>query len=118
MRGLIVGAAGSGLSVTRIAELFNVPDSTVRGTICLDSVRNDGQSRARTGRPKMYNDRDVRNLIRHVQLHPTDTYAQIREALNTPYSARTIKGILKANGIMHRRISKTQKQDMQKTTPD
>ena len=50
-RGLIVGAAQSGLSATGIAEQFNLPRSTVSTTLLLrlNSIRDEGLSRARSG---------------------------------------------------------------------
>lgn len=116
MRGKIVGAAAAGASIASLAQEFNLSRSTIRVTLSRDSLRTDGESRARTGRPKSYTDRDVRNLIRHVQTHPTDTYAQMRRALGTGHSSRIMKDILKANGITHWH-AKSQKQKGQDTTP-
>jgi transposase len=113
-RGLIIGAALGGLSATCIARQYNLPRSTVAGTIQLHSLRDEGQSRPRSGRPKLCSDRDVRNLLRHVQLHPTDTYSQIRKALDAPYSTATLKRVLKENGITHQGISSVRKQAMKK----
>ena len=61
-RGLIVGAAQTGLSIACIADQLNLPYSTVRTTLRLDLIRDDGLSRARSGRPKKCTDRDVRNF--------------------------------------------------------
>jgi transposase len=115
MRGLIVGATASGQSGTRIAEHLNIPRSTVYDTLHLDFARNDGQSRVR--RPKAYTDLDLGKLLRHVQLHPTETYEQIKNALGLPYSATTIKAMLKAHGVTHKRIASSQKRFVKNSSP-
>jgi hypothetical protein len=117
MRGLIVGATASGESVTRIAEHLNIPRSAVNDTLHLAFAHNDGQSRVRSGRLKAYTDRDLGKLLRHVQLHPTETYEQIKNALGLPHSAATIKAMLKAHGVTHKRIANSQKWFVKNSSP-
>jgi hypothetical protein len=95
MRGLIVGATASGQSGTRIAEHLNIPRSAVNDTLHLAFAHNDGQSRVRSGRLKAYTDRDLGKLLRHVQLHPTETYEQIKNALASHTRRQRSKRCLK-----------------------
>ncbi|PSS12915.1 hypothetical protein M430DRAFT_262520, partial [Amorphotheca resinae ATCC 22711] len=69
-------------------------------------LRYEGKSLPRAGRPKSYTDRDVRNLIRYVRLHPKDTYAEVRKALRFNFSTTTLKVMLKPSRIVNWRCKK------------
>ena len=56
IRGKIIAKAEEGKRVAHIARELNIPDSTVRDTIKLDPLRNEGYSRHRPGRPDKYSD--------------------------------------------------------------
>jgi hypothetical protein len=105
-RGKIVGAAKSGRTPTQIARDENWALSTIQSTLELDPLRNEGQSRERTGRPRLYNDRDERHILRHVRLHPKCTYADLREACGLELCNTTLKTILSRHGISNWRAMK------------
>ncbi|KAG9229192.1 hypothetical protein BJ875DRAFT_387853, partial [Amylocarpus encephaloides] len=50
-------------------------------------------------RKKLYTDTDKRALLRHVRLHPKDTYAQVKIACGLGCLVSTIKKILKEHRI-------------------
>jgi hypothetical protein len=76
-RGKIIGAAGIGCTPTQIAAAQNITRGTVRSTLRLDPERNEGQSKPRSGQPKLYTDRDEYRILQQVQLHPKCTYADV-----------------------------------------
>jgi hypothetical protein len=98
-RGRILGAATLGRTPTRIADVENWPISTIKSTIELDLERNNGQSKPRSGRPKLYNDRDERRILRQVRLFPKCTHADVRKACAVTLCDSTLKTILKKYGI-------------------
>ena len=100
-RGLIVGAASLGKKPTGIAGQYKLPLETVKSTLRLDLVRNEGQSKPRSGRLKAYSDRDERKILRQVRLHPKCTYADVRKACVVTLCDSTLKSILKKHGILN-----------------
>ena len=98
-RGKIAAAAELGLRGAEIKAAYNHPESTIRKTISLDLLRNQGTSLPRSGRPKKYTAHDERVLLRHVRLNPKDTYAQVRTACGLRISNTTIRTILSHHGI-------------------
>jgi len=102
-RGLIVGGKASGARVCDIVLATSRSKSTVLATLRKAVERTEGESKPRSGRPKLYSDRVKRNLIRHCRLHPKHTYAQVRKALNSKISTSSIKRIFV--GLLTRSIS-------------
>jgi hypothetical protein len=105
-RGRILGAATLGRTPTQIADVENCPISTIKSTIELDLERNDGQSKPRSGRPKLYNDRDERCILQQVRLFPKCTYADVRKACAVTLCDSTLKTILKKYGIANWRAKR------------
>lgn len=100
-RGRIVGANLCGTRPAHIARILNLPDSTVRTTIRNAPLRNEGETRPRTGRPVTYSDREVRRTVRHVRQYPKATYEEIRRNLDYKYCNKTIRAMLEPSGIAH-----------------
>jgi hypothetical protein len=105
-RGLIVGAASLGKKPTRIARQYKLPLETVKSTLRLNLVRNEGQLKPRSGRPKAYSDRGERKILQQVQLHPKCTYVDVRKACVVTLCNSTLKSILKKHGILNWRAKK------------
>lgn len=80
VRGKIKAASEFGVKTCVISKTYKIPPSTIESTISLDSLRIDGKSQPRSGRPKTYDIRDERHIIRHIRLYPKCTYADIRRA--------------------------------------
>ena len=49
----------------------------------------------------MYIEAEERKVVRHVQIHPKDYYAQIKKACDLSFSHQTIKKILAKHGIVN-----------------
>jgi len=98
-RGQVTSGYILGSSPAAIALGLNLSKSTVWDTIHVDSLRVEGHSRLRNGRPKEYSDRDECVILRHVRLFLKDMYAQVIEAIGVGIKKDTIKRILKHHGI-------------------
>ena len=106
MRGRIVGRAAAGQKAPAIAKDLNLVLGTVKYTIRQDKLRNDGHTLPKKPRRKTYTPHQERLLVRHVRLHPKDTYAEVIIACNLDCKTSTIKTILKKYGIANWRAKK------------
>jgi len=93
-RGAIVGAKSLGYSAGVIANRFRILKSTVCDTICLNQLRANGASLARSGRPKAYSERDERILVQYMQLYSEEIYREVKLAIGLDFSDCTMKCIL------------------------
>jgi transposase len=98
-RGAIVGARLCGVPATKVANILKVPITTVYSTVKADLLRDEGNTRKRTGRPIKYTDREVRALVRYVRRNPKDTYQQVRNAFGWKYANHTLQRMLEPSGI-------------------
>jgi hypothetical protein len=105
-RGKIIGGHILGFSPTAIAIGLNQPRGTVFSTIQADTLRCEGETKVRAGRPKEYTERDERALVRHVRLFPKHTYAEVIKELNFTIKKSTIKKILKKHHITNWRAKR------------
>ena len=106
LRGQLIGARIMGSTPAQIADAFKLHDSTVRTTILRASERDNGLSKPRIGPPRCMTDRDERFLIRHIRLHPKDTFAQVKEATQLNISTSTIKNVCRKYQISHWRAKR------------
>ena len=106
MRGQVVGQAFKGTKNAQIAKDLNLCDSTVRYTLQQDELRANGKSLPRKPRGKSYTDAEERLCIRHVRLHPKDTYQEVIDACQLSCKRTTVKKILKKHGIINWRAKK------------
>jgi len=105
-RGLIIGKFKCGLTPREVAANLEIPLQTVRDTIKFHPERTDGQSNARSGRPQISTQVNVRNVLRLVRRLPKITYDGIRKELQLSFSNDTIKRILQRNGITNWRAKR------------
>jgi hypothetical protein len=94
LRGEITGAAEAGLSNGVVGKLFEIDRETVRKKGQLQTVRQQGHSLPRTGRPKKATAQDIHAIVRYVRAFPKNTYAKMRQELQILLSTSTIKRIL------------------------
>jgi hypothetical protein len=80
VRGKIKAASDLGVQNCVISKAYKIPESTIESTLTLEPLRIDGKSLPRSRRPKTYDIRDERHIVRHVRLYPKCTYADIRTA--------------------------------------
>jgi hypothetical protein len=93
-RGFIAGAAKSGLRPSEIARELKCPDYTVRTTILLDVLYNEGATRPKKPRRKLYTEAEERKLLRYIRANLKDTYKQVKKAYRIAYSRSTLQKIL------------------------
>jgi transposase len=105
-RAKIVGARDFGGTPTQIGTRYNLAESTIRSTLKLDPERSNGISKPRSGRPKLYTEREERCILRQVRLHPKCTYADVRRACLVTLCDSTLRRILKKHGIANWRAKK------------
>jgi hypothetical protein len=106
VRGTIVAASQFGIKTCVISETYKIPPSTIESTVSLNSLRVDGESQPRSGRPKTYDIRDERHIIRYVRLYLKCTYADIRRACAITLCNNTLQAILNNYGISNWRAKK------------
>src|SRR5436190_17398945 len=80
-RDLIIGKFECGLTPTKVAADLDIPVSTIRDTIKFHPEHRDGQSKARSGRPRISTQIDVQNVLRLIRRLPKITYDSIRREL-------------------------------------
>jgi hypothetical protein len=81
-RNIIIGLALGGENPSQIARQLKLPRSTVCDQITLWDSRDQCQSQPRSGRPKVYDARDERRIIRLVCQNPKLTWQKTMESLN------------------------------------
>jgi IS30 family transposase len=93
-RGQILGISSSGQKCTNIQALLNVSRSTIQSTIKFEALRNNGDTQARSSRPKGYSEATKHRILRYVRLNPKDTYLQLISVCDLTIKKTTIKSIL------------------------
>jgi hypothetical protein len=105
-RGKIIGAYIAGARPSAISRLFSTPDSTIRTTLSMASIRPHGLSLPKPGRPIKYSVQDERSVLRFIRLNPQTKYNAIKEVCGLTISHSTIKRILRKNNILTWRAKK------------
>jgi len=98
-RGFIEGAVKFGASFSKVAETVDCSRSAVKHTIDLAPERPDGNTKKRPGRPKKWDIRLERRILRVVRTFPKWTYRQIIDEIGDDLSKKTIHRILKKNNL-------------------
>jgi hypothetical protein len=76
--GKIKAASEFGIKTCVISRTYKIRDSTIESTLSLEPLCVDGKSLPRPGRPKAYDERDERHIIRHVRLSLSQSRAEKR----------------------------------------
>ena len=98
-RGQIIAYRKAGFAPLEIALCVNESPSTVKYTISVDALRNNGETQVHAPRGKSYTVNNVCYILCFVQAEPKATYAQVKLCCGLTCSTTTIKKILKDNGI-------------------
>ena len=98
-RGIIGGRAAAGLIVVKIARELDLPRRIVRSIIERGAEHDKGTTKPRSGRPKLYNARDERTIIRLARVNPKQTYVELIEKSGVGCSKKIIYRILSHPGI-------------------
>jgi len=98
-RGKIEGAVAFGANYAAAGKLVDCTRHAARKTILLATERQDGHSKPRPGRPREWDSRFERRVLRIARMTPKTTYQQMREQLGTYPSHDTLARILDKNGL-------------------
>ena len=92
-----------GLSVRKIAELVNVPKSTVQDILTRFQKRGTHVTACRTGRPRKTSTADDRKIMREVEKNRKMTAKEVRnslpESVATSVCVQTIRNRIKEKGL-------------------
>jgi transposase len=88
-----------GLTNECISRLAFCTPSTVATTLNLNTLRTDGKSRPRSGRPPALSRRDRRLILRIIRRNPKLTYATLKVEAGVDVSKSTLYRMLKDEGI-------------------
>lgn len=106
-RGIIVATRRALGSDRAAAEELKIPKSSVNNTVRADESRHNGESKPRSGRPPVCDDREKRRLLRFVKNNPDATYKDWVKESDVEISRATYLRILKGAGVTN---GSTQKQ--------
>ena len=97
----IYGRALAGESSTEIEAAENVPKPTIDHLLERIIERETTDNLPRSGRPRIYDDRDERAVVRQVRLSPKMRYDDLRKATGLEFSNKVLRGILNDYGIIN-----------------
>lgn len=97
----IHGRALAGQSAREISSAERAPKSTIDHLLQRVEHRNTTANLPRSGRPRIYNDRDERRIIRQVRLSPKITYNDLRRETSLNFSRDVLRRILRDYGILN-----------------
>jgi transposase len=115
-RGQIIGLARAKWNAQAISNELGINPRTVRQTIQKHPEREDGKSKARTGRPRILSKSDVRHIIAIINEDPFITYRAIKLKLLLTCSDRTISSALQESGYGHWKDQKRPQSEPQHAT--
>lgn len=98
-RGIAIGLYQGGMGPTKVAKALSIHRNTVYKTVALHATRDQQKSLPRSGRPKKYNPRDERMILRLARQNPKYTYQRLEAELNLGLSQDTYYRILKHHNI-------------------
>ena len=85
MCGRIIGEYEKGARPAEISKVLQIADSTIRDTISLDPLRDEGYSKPPSGRLEKYSEGFKRNLVHFVRKEPKASIAQLYKSISTLY---------------------------------
>ena len=88
-----------GHSVRSIGKAEKTPKSTAYDAVKNFTTRHTHYKKKSPGRPEVLNRREKRQILRHIRVHPKDTYSSVLKALNLGCNVSTIKRYLKKQNI-------------------
>ena len=88
---IIVQYHKDGRSVREIAETLKLAKSTVQNCIQRFKTTGSGESRPRSGRPRVTDKRHDSRMKRLVLMNPSLSSSDIKESMQSPASTRTIR---------------------------
>jgi Transposase len=105
-RGYIIKRHSATTNPATVAAYYSIPRQTVESTIKVSPYYIQGANLPKSGRLKVYTDRDYCSLLRHIRLCPKDTYDQVRTATGYSFKNNTIRRYLSLHGIANWRTKR------------
>ena len=111
MRWDVVHNMKNGNSIRETSSIVNLPKTTVHNIWTKYLNTNHVKDLPRSGRPRKIDSRDVREILRNVQMNPRDPVKVLKQKFNhsrtdnKQVSRQTIQKILEANSIISRTLS-------------
>lgn len=105
-RGRATGMCAGGMSEVKVAVELEVSRRAVRNAKRLAALNTEGRSLPRSGRPRVYTDRDNRTMLRNLRLFPKNTFETRRRETGLGMSNTYIKNLARASGLAHWRAKK------------
>jgi hypothetical protein len=99
IRSIIIGLSLADKNATDISRSLQIPRTTVQRTIDLYTSRDANKSIRRSGRPKLYNGRDERRILRLVRQNPKIRWRDVMHKLDLGISKRSFQRLLQKHGI-------------------
>lgn len=101
-RKLILAMRNEGKTFAEISRLFGRNESTIRSVYQRYKDAEDLTNKKRTGRPKVFNERDCRKIVSYVSKNPRATSSEIaagmKQEVDKTVCNRTIRNVLKKAG--------------------
>jgi len=104
---VIVQCSNDGKSIREIALKLGLPKSTVHQCVSRYKTTGSGENQKRQGRPRLSSARHDIRLKRYVTAHPFATSAEMKQAIDFPASACTVRRrLVKDFNLRSRRAAK------------
>jgi transposase len=87
----IVGMSDAGMTPTAIGSQLGIGRTTISAIITRSAERGTVVTAPRSGRPRMTNDRDLRELEKVLNDNPRMKMAEVKDILTTPISTKTAR---------------------------
>ena len=98
-RGEIVRSRNLGQAWKAIKDDFKNPLTTLQSIYYTNPLRNEGVSLPRSGRPRQYDARDERSILRYVRKNPKHTWTELLRDLKLPIGKTT--GATRTRKVSH-----------------
>jgi transposase len=102
-RAVIISKIEQGVSQRKLAAEFQVSKSCIFNTFQRWKTYNQVESRTRSGRPSIIDDRTKRKIVRTAKSDPKSPYKEFLNNIHHSASKRTITRVLKEEGISKKR---------------
>ncbi|KAI7933980.1 hypothetical protein MJO28_017368 [Puccinia striiformis f. sp. tritici] len=87
----IAGMVEGGMSHTGVAKKLELSRTTVSGIISRSRIRGTVETAKKSGRPRLTNDRDIRQLRNFLGSHPKSSLAEVTDSMENPVSIPTVR---------------------------
>ncbi|KAI7944391.1 hypothetical protein MJO28_010086 [Puccinia striiformis f. sp. tritici] len=101
-KALIAGMVDAGMSHGRVAKAVGLGQTTVSAIVSRSRTRGTVETAKKSGRPRLNDDRDLRQLRHFVENHQKLTLAEVTDSMTTHVSSSTIRRRIHEMGYNNR----------------